>query len=455
MINNQSRGEGNGGKPTAIGILLFASVISPLQAGEFAYGLGYVATHSDNITLVPTNERSDWIHSLLAGCAYQENSTDLVARVLAQAEYNTYQKNTFADEPRYYLDSSAVWTISPQRLFWTLEDAARQALINSTAVDTPANRTNVNVLSTGPGVVLRFSPVHSLALDARASDVYTGQANADNKRFNGSAGWLYQASSVATYSMNYQTLDVKYDDSTLNNDFMRQDLFARAQYRPSRSQYVLDLGVTDLNRDRGNDLSGTLARLSWIRQLSPESTFGISASTELSDTSTDILAASEILTAPTVVPEQAAMIAAQSQYVITSDVYHAKHGEIVYTRRGSQFGWQLQASQRKFDYETIVTDSRKETGGRLQINYFYSEATTATLFTTYIKTEYLNFVRRDTDRYSGIRFGYRLTRTISLGLEANRTDRTSTDPTSNYVDNRMLLSVLYSSGPLFTPVPGR
>jgi hypothetical protein len=454
MKRNALRDGGKRGTLLVSGTLLCGAV-SPLQAGEFSYGLGYVATYSDNITRVPTNERSDWIHSLLAGCAYQENTTELVARVLAQAEYNHYQKHTYDDEPRYYLDSSAVWTISPQRFFWTLEDAARQALINSTAVDTPPNRTNVNVLSTGPGVVVRFSPVHSLALDARASDVYTGQANADNKRFNGSAGWLYQASSVATFSMNYQTLTVRYDDSTLNNDFMRQDLFARVQYRPSRSEYVLDLGVTDLNRDRGDDLSGNLARLWWNRQLSPESTFGISASTELSDTSRDILEESQILTAPTVAPEQAATIAAQSLYVITSDVYHAKQGVIFYTRRSSQLGLRFQAIQRKFDYETIVTESRKETGGRLQIDYFYSGAATATLFTTYTTTDYLNFVRRDIDRYSGIHFGYRLTRSISLGLEGSRTDRTSTDPTAYYVDNRVLFSVLYSSGPLFTPVHGR
>lgn len=454
MKRNALRGGGKRGTLLVSGTLLCGAV-SPLQAGDFAYGLGYVATHSDNITLVPTNARTDWIHSLLAGCAYQENTSELVARVLAQAEYNDYQKHTYANEPRYYLDSSAVWTISPQRFFWTLEDAARQALINSTAVDTPPNRVNVNVLSTGPGVVLRFSPVHSLALDARAGDVYTGRVDADNKRFSGSAGWLYQASSVATYSMNYQTLNVKYDNSTLNNDFMRQDLFARAQYRPSRSQYVLDLGVTDLNRDRGNDLSGTLARLSWIRQLSSESTFGISAGTELSDTSTDILGASQILTAPTVTPEQAATTAAQSEYVITSDVYHAKHEEIFYTRRGGQFGFQFLASQRKFNYETIVADSRKETGGRLQVDFFYSAATTATLFTTYTKTEFLNFFRHDTDQYSGIRFGYRLTRTISLGLEGSRTQRTSTDSTVTFVDNRVLFSVLYSSGPLFTPVHGR
>ncbi len=432
-------------------VVLLVGTATPLQAGELAYGLGYLATHSDNISRVPTNERSEWIHSLLAGFAYQENTTDLVARVLAQAEYNNYQKGTYGNETLYYLNSSAVWTISPQRFFWTVEDTARQALVDSTAADTPSNRAEVNVLSTGPDFFVRFSPVQALALGARLGDVYTGRANADSKRFNGMAGWQYQASSVSTYSLNYQAIEIRHDNFTLNNDFRRQDVFARAQYRPSRSQYTLDLGKSDINRDRGSDLSGTLARLMWTRQLTTESILGISASREFSDTSTDILTMSQALNTPTATVGQTAQDTALTSGVLTSDVYLAKHGEIFSNLRGSQLGVQLHASQRKYDFETIAQD-RKENDGRMEIDYFYSAASTVSLFTRYTKIEYLNFIRSDTDYDIGIRYSYRLTRTVSWGLEGLHNQRRSTDPTQRYVDNRVLFSILYSSGPLFMPV---
>jgi hypothetical protein len=48
-----------------------------------------------------------------------------------------------------------------------------------------------------------------------------------------------------------------------------------------------------------------------------------------------------------------------------------------------------------------------------------------------------------------------LSRTVSLGLEGRHHDRTSTDSSSNYVDNRVLFTLLYSSGPLFTPLRRR
>jgi len=89
MRNNKQENGGNGGL-TALAVLLCIAIAPPLHASESAYGLGYLLTHSDNVARAPTNERSDNIHSLLAGFAYQENTVDLVARVLGQVKLNSY-----------------------------------------------------------------------------------------------------------------------------------------------------------------------------------------------------------------------------------------------------------------------------------------------------------------------------------------------------------------------------
>jgi hypothetical protein len=445
MKNKQSGGEGKLSRLLVTGILIGINAIEPLRASEYFYGLGYTAEHSDNIFLASSNERSDWIHSLLANLAYQEKTIDLEAHVLAQATYNHYQKNSFDDETLLDLKSSAVWTISPQRFFWTLEDRNQQALVDTTGVSTPANRTNVNVLSTGPDVYLRVAPVHTLALGARAGDVYTGRADDDNKRFSGSAAWLYQSSSITTLSLNYQALDVRYDNSTLNNDFRREDIFFRADFRPSFSQYVLDLGTTHINFDRGVDESGTLARLSWIRHSTPESSFGASISKEFSDTGADALA--------TNTPSSQGATSGQAT-IITADVYTTKGGTIFYNHSGSQLGVQFMAGERKLDFQTTLQD-RKETTGSLQVDYLFPGATTAALFTQYIRTEYMDVTRSDTERNTGIRVNQHLSHTVSLGLEGRHHDRTSTVSSSSYVDNRVLLTILYSSGSQFTPLRRR
>lgn len=433
-------------------LILLTGAVSPAQAGDFAYGLGYAATHSDNITRVPSNERSETVHSYLAGFAYLERTSDVVARILAQAEYRDYQNDIFGDEAVYNLNSSLLWIISPQRFTWTVEDTYVETQISTTTANTPANRTNVNVFNTGPDFYLRFNPVHTLALGARAGNVSTGRANVDNDRFSGSARWLYQATSASTYSINFQLMDVNYDDSTLNNDYARHDIFARAEYRPSRSQYAIDLGASNISRDRGQDLDGTLARFSWLRQLTTESSFGMSASGEFSDTGTDILAASTAAASSTGMPVSAS--ASQTSDVVTSDVYYAKRGNIFYNRRGTTFAVDFSANTQELDFETTAQD-RKENGGRLVLDFFYSGATTVTLFTEQARTKYQDFVRQDTDRNSGLRLGYRVSRTVALAMEGRRTDRASTDPTVEYKENRVFLSIQYSSSPLFTPISTR
>ncbi len=439
------------GKNLAL-LLLFFSAISPLQAGQFAYGLGYMATHSDNITREASNERSEVVHSYLAGFSYLENTADLVARVFAQATYYDYQDDVFTDEDVYNLNSSLVWTISPQRFTWTVEDAYEETQIVATAADTPANRTNINVFSTGPDLYVRLNPVNTLAFGARVGNVSTSEANIDNDRLSASARWLYEANSYSAYSLNFETLDVNYDDTISNIDYTRHDAFARVDYHPSRSQYLIDLGATKISPERGKELEGSLTRLSWIRQLTQESSFGLSASGEYADTGADILAASTA--AGLTIGAPGSTTTTLSSDVVTGDVYYAKRANMFYTRRGSQFRVNFSANTQDIDFE-ITAQDRKENAGFLEIGYFYSETTSVILFTEQTKIEYQNFFRRDTDRDSGIRLGYRVSRSIGLELEGRRTDRSSTDPNAEFEENRVFLSILYSSGQLFAPMHTR
>jgi hypothetical protein len=449
MKNKQTRGERYRDKLLLTGILLSGSAAQLLYAGELSYNLGYVGEHSDNITRVPTNEREENVNSLLAGFGYVESTSDLVARVFAQAEYRDYQKNVYDDETIYNLNASLVWRISPQRFQWTLEDSHQQVLENATEAATPSNLTNYNVLSTGPDAYFRFAPTHVLALSARVGNVYTGSANQDNNRLNGSAGWLYQSSSVTTYSLNDEIVDVKYKDTTQNDDFLRQDVFLRAQIRPSRSQYEFDLGVSDVSFDHGDDLHDTLARFSWLRQMTPESSIGVSARREYSDTATDILTANTALTSGQIVAPPNF-----SRDVLTNDVYYVKRIGMFYTRHGSEVGVQFQADRQNLNFN-LTNQDRKENGGRLRIAYFYSAATTLSLFTEYTSTEYLDFVERDRDYSSGVGLEYRINRVMSLGADARRNERVSSAPANNYVENMVLITVMYRSGPQLTPVSER
>lgn len=435
---------GGGGAKSPLAFLLCLGIAPSLEAANFAYGLGYAVTHSDNVARVSSGERRETIHSYLIGFSYLDRTSSFDAAVSGQAEYRDYRKDIFEDETISSLRALLYWTISPQRFIWTVEDAYEQRRINVAVADTPDNRANVNVFSTGPDVYFRFNPVHMLALGARAGHVYTGRANVDSDRLSGTARWQYQATSISSYSVNYEIIDVKFEDSTANNSYVNHDVFLRADYRPSRSQYMIDVGASRIDPDRGEDLDKSLLRLSWIRQLTTESSLGLSATREFSDTGADILA---VATAPIPSP-------APTSGDVRSDVFYAKRANMFYNRRSARFGTNLSLFAQDLDYDGTAQD-REEHGGNLKLDIFLSGTTTLTLISDYNRAEYRNFIRRDTDRNNSIRLSYRMTRSVSLALEGRRADRKSTISTEEYVDNRAYLSLLYSSNPMFNPVTAR
>jgi len=441
VANNKRRHIRKRDRTVILAIVLYISCPSALFAGDFAYGLGYSSEYSSNITRAPVNEQKEWTNSVLAGFGYAENAPNLVARVLAEAEYRNYKNNVFDDETLFNLDSFAVWTVSPQRFTWSVADVYRQLQTSVTAAETPATRENVNVFTTGPDFFVHVSPVQTLVFGARYGNVYTAHDNSDNDRLLGYTRWQYQSTPRTTLSLNYEVLNVNYKDSVANNDYTQQDLYFSAHTRPSRSEYILDLGATNISRDRNNDLHQGRGKLSWVRELNPESSAGASYSAEFSNTGNDVLARSTATAGPSPAP-------AAAPGAVTSDIYYARRGQAFYTGHSSRYGVALQIFGQDVDYEATPDDNR-QTGGNLELTYYYSETFTAILFSDYVRTKYSELARRDVDRDSGIRFSHRAGRNILVSLEGRKTERTSTDPTAPYTDNRVLFTVLYSSGPVF------
>jgi hypothetical protein len=457
MKTRHSRCIGKHGKNIFWAALFAAGCFPSSYAADFSYGLGYAGTYSSNITRVPVNERSEWINSAFGGFAYAENTPSVIARVITEAEYRNYSKNVYSDETLFDAKANAVWILSPQQFTWSVDDTYTQLLVDTTAADTPSNRTNTNTFSTGPDFTARFSPVNSLALGARAGNFYTSRHDIDNNRQSGTASWQYQSTAIATYSLNYGVLKVNYDNDTFNTDFSRQDIYIRARVRPSRSEFTLDLGKTDINPVRGKDSNGSLARLTWLRQMTPESSVSVSLSKEVTDVGSDVLASSGTATSVAGSSVGSPVTAAPpslAQNVVTSDVYIAKRGEIGYSHRGSQFGTTLYLFTREFDYELTPVD-RREKGGHVEFSYAYFGTSTVSLFGDFVKTEYLNFVREDTDKDSGLRFAYLAGRNVTFGAEARHIIRSSTISTLDFVENRALLTVAYASGPFYKPTLGR
>jgi hypothetical protein len=68
-----------------------------------------------------------------------------------------------------------------------------------------------------------------------------------------------------------------------------------------------------------------------------------------------------------------------------------------------------------------------------------------------MQTAYDTTDRTDRDTTFTLRLVRRLTRSFSFAIEGGQDVRRSTDPAAEYVNYRGLVSLLYSTGPLYVP----
>lgn len=428
-----------------LGIWLAGWVTQSVCAGELAYGIGYVAEYSDNIQRVPSSSQDERINSVVAGMAYRENGPALDAHLQAQAEYRGYRRDTFNDGPLYYADASLLWRILPQRLNWIFLDRYDQITRNITLPDTPANRVNSNVLSTGPDLFIRLGSVNTLLLGLRYGNASYSEGDLDTNRYGASVRWLYAANMEMTYSLNYDAEKIEYDNVIRNDNATRHDVFIRADTRQARARFLLDLGATQIDRDRAGEISGYLARLTWTQQLTSGSSAGMLLGSEYQDAGTALLATA---TSPTPAPGAPPSLPVTGD--VTNDFFYTKRAEVYYNRSGSNLGMNARAYYRDIDYEVVPQD-RHEAGGRVEVIYSPSGLLATTVYGSHLDIQYQSSTRDDRESETGIRFLYRINRSLSTALDGRKTWRYSTDALQEYTDNRVLFSLLYSSSPLFTP----
>lgn len=446
----------------AAGAVLFfvaVSIVDTAIAGEYSYGFGYSAEYSDNPRLVPNAMEDELTHILNAGFSANQNSRELDLRAQASAAYRNYQHNVFADGSLFGFNGALVWKPLPDVLHWTIEDVYTQVAANATVADTPANRVNANVLSTGPDLFWRIGPVQTLQLGGRyastefdtTDDAMTASSNeADNTRETGTVRWFYRSSPTTTFSVGYLAEDVDFDASAASAlDFRRYETTVGFVNRIARNSVTLDLGKTRIQRDSQPEIEGALVRLSWLRELTSDATFSVTASRSLSDTAEELLAtvAEPSVGRPARREEPITTDAAGGTLVNTSDIFVSKQFMALYTRRSGNSLLSISVFRSKRFFEIDLASDEDAIGGSAEINRPLTDTLSASAAVRYVETTFPTLQREDETTTAGVALQYRLTRTLSSGLAYTRQSRSSSDPGSEYAENRAVLSLSYNSIP--------
>lgn len=429
-------------KVSVLTLLISSSIsIHNAAASTFSYHLGYRAEYSDNIrrTADDQDPRWDLINTLTGGFTYLQNTSTFNARAAASASYFDYYRDTFDAQNDLTLDAYGELFFVPQVLSWVAADGFRKVQIDPRQANLPTNRQNSNVFITGPNVYLHLGPVDTVTLEGRYGRSGVEDFYDDSERDFFAARWLHRLSSRSTFTLNYEFMDVDYEDSVRNTDFIRQNYFLRGNIHSARNDFLLDLGKTRINLARGEPIDNLLFRFTATRQLNSVSSLGIHYGRENSDTGLQLLPA-EASSQPTPGGIQVPL----GTDIVLRELFYTELTEISYSWRGNTFPWTARIFSRNIDYE-LSPNSREEKGWLVDARYILTNALSLVASSNYVYTSYNDPVSETWDSITGIGFLYRLSRSLTAGIDVRRYERRSTIPIQEYTDDRIMANVIYNA----------
>jgi hypothetical protein len=428
--------------------LCFAGFGGPVLAGELGYGAGYLLIYDSNINRVPSGALAEWTQILLGSLSYQERSVDFNAQIGAQVERRNYRRNTFSDQTVYQVNGAAVWTISPQQFTWTVEDVARQVQLNITAPDTPSNRSNANAFRTGPDFTFHLDPTNNVDIGARYNR-YTIDGPGDTRGYSVSTAWVHRVSQPTTLSLNYvATRLFPQDQARFHGPHVDLEQgFLRFQTSRPLGALSFDVGTSSATQEgvaSSASAKGRLARLVFSRPLTSTSSLRVSFDSQYFVNSTELLAG---VTSPTQPTDGAP--STPPTIVATQDTYYSRGGDIVYqTQSARRFAFTLGGSARRVDYSNPLSPDFEERAGRIEGTWLPSATARVGARMEYVRDTFPQLFRQDHRLSTGVSVAYSPTQNVNISVAAERIAQSSSLSQFDFVDQRAILSLTYTSGPL-------
>jgi hypothetical protein len=258
-----------------------------LQAHELTTTISLDFEVSNNSRLVHGRDKvSDSLTTPALNIDYKLMFTNLAATIRYSLSRREYRDDTFDDRNDVLGEGTFRWTILTDKLFWNFYQNSNRLTIDTGIADSENNRTQRNVMQTGPEMKLKFGRNSFLTfnIDFVESSFDRGNLTRSNQAMFGAR---YQQGIGARTQVGFsgQYSDVKFDDKIL--DYTNERLGIDISGTGRRFQYELSFGPNTIRRNSGDSVSG--AFLSFKASISsPNTTWGLSANRQLTDSSTGL-----------------------------------------------------------------------------------------------------------------------------------------------------------------------
>lgn len=417
------------------------------HAIQFEPGAGIGVEFTDNATLSPDNEKSDSVVATYVGAslvekegAFQYNANTSLAR-------HTYLEDSFDDQTYFKLGAVANWEMIRNQLNWFVKDNFSQRPIQELTSNTPDNLQDSNTFTFGANVHFPISSIQSFTLVPQFRQNYFEKQKTDNTQLSLNSIWNYQLFRLTGVGFNLGFRNVDYTEVTTtgqsgsDTDFITAGLVFNTQLR--RSNFILDMGVTNVKRDNdasnsGFSGSGFTGRAEWDADLTKTSKLRTFFSTELTDTSTVAFSAES--------PENSSV----DNLEVNTDVVRNSLFHFTYLRDGATVNSRYWVESRKVRYSgNLLTRETQAVG--LNFSSQITRLLSGKAYFKYNRTRQLETFRTDKRYTAGANLKYRLSRKMNAVFDAKFRKKNSNFPAEEYEEVSFFARLVYGFGDVDRP----
>lgn len=408
---------------------------SSVHAVDMTYGMDVSLGRYENINLVSNPVSEEWVQRVRGTFKLVENSSNLIANVDASLSIINYSNNQQQDDVSSNVNALGRWIIKPKQFEWLLSDVYTQTIINQFQSINQSNIQNINVFSTGPNFFLRFNSRNNINFEARVNNVFFENTGGDSNQLSTAIRWLYLTSPALTTSLNAELEKTDYIDIALN-DYSRNDAFARFYYKKANSVFAAEAGLTKIEYNNQRETLGNRYLLSIQQQRTSNSDFQLVYRYGLTDTGS-------FLSSAVLNPLSNSTLSTS----LVPDVFTLEELNFNYNKKGKKFSFNINVNQNKYRYENQTALNQHGASVSISPIINISQVSSLRFEAKNTKTTYdnQNPIREDLDYLYRAVYSYKSSKKISLSLSLESEKRISTNVASNYNDNRIIASLIYTS----------
>lgn len=403
---------------------------------ELTYTVDVGLGHSDNITRVEQDEVSESMATAGLVLDWQERRPRFTADVSADADYVHYLDDTYEGEVIGGFDGTLDFKIIPDRLTWVVQDSFGQESNDPFAPVTPETRENVNYFTTGP--TLEFLVGRALArIFATYSQTDYERSPFDSERVLGGVSIGRRSPNGNGVALNGVTESVTFKDDG-NTDYDRASAYLSYDKTGARTELSAEVGYTWLELEDGTETSDPRFRLEVRREMSASSNLELALGTQLTDSSEALR--SDLGGGGSGTP------GGGSGVISSSAPFENRFASLNWQFHRNRTSLALGANWSDDSYDETPELDHNRLAWTASIGRQMSNRLSVSLNADLGKEEFEASGQTIDSMEIGASATWQLGPTLGLNLELSRSDRSTSDATGEYVENRAFLSLQYRSG---------